>query len=425
MGRAAYGRNDEGFKLLAPKDDCLVDALSILELQGDLARTNLSDSRTAFTCLFPHFFQTNRAKIFVNLVKRFLPNEDLALAYRRENLKISIEGTISLVANSGQQVDWAKAGDAQQDQQGQVEGASEGCQATLEEDHRLLHAEVCWFYQYRQDGDSSNDDLSQELSELRKQLQSMKKQVVLAMDQSRKSSEREKIALQQAQEALALKEIAVAEVAQAVSREDYILNLMTDASLDMAGSFLDVAAEDQRVDARSDLLVKLALQNNSSFWATPDRTWRIVRFQDRAGQVREYLEFCTKTLAMVYNAMFPRNLRPKTIPDLMDKFKSAHRIHGFVKAQLMAGARFAMIMLQICYPKLDMSNIVEICHAKLRKRKKNVDKINDVVTPVADKMIDDLIRMDANFFMEGHYADFMGATAEGERVNIDDLIRID
>ncbi|KAK1551541.1 hypothetical protein QYE76_027024 [Lolium multiflorum] len=165
----------------------------------------------------------------------------------------------------------------------------------------------------------------------------MKKQSIIVMDQSRKSSEREKIALQQAQEALILKEIVVAKASQATSREDYILDLMTDVSLDMAGSFLDAAAEDQRVDARSDLLVILSLENDSSFW--------------------------------------------------------------------------------ICYPKLDMSDIVEICHAKLRKRKKNVDKINDVVTPVAEKMIDDLIQMDADFFMEGHYADYMGATTEGERSN--------
>ncbi|KAK1684860.1 hypothetical protein QYE76_045708 [Lolium multiflorum] len=142
-------------------------------------------------------------------------------------------------------------------------------------------------------------------------------------------------------------------------------------------------------------------------------------------EVREYLEFWTKTLAMVYNAMFPRNLQPKTLPDLMDKFKSVRRIHGFVKAQLMAGARFSMIMLQICYPKLDMSNVVDLCHAKLRKRRRNVDKINDVVTPVAEKMIEDLLRMDTAFFKEHHYADTMGASAEDERINIDDLIKDD
>ena len=72
-----------------------------------------------------------------------------------------------------------------------------------------------------------------------------------------------------------------------------------------------------------------------------------------------------------------------------------------------------------------MSNIVEIFHAKLRKQRRNVDKIDDVVTPVAEKIMDDLIRMDADFFVKGHYADFMGATAEDEMVNIDDLMRID
>jgi hypothetical protein len=58
------------------------------------------------------------------------------------------------------------------------------------------------------------------------------------MEQSRKSSEKEKQALQQAQEAITLKEAAVAEAAQATSREDYMLQLMTDASLDMAGMLL-------------------------------------------------------------------------------------------------------------------------------------------------------------------------------------------
>jgi hypothetical protein len=64
----------------------------------------------------------------------------------------------------------------------------------------------------------------------------MKKQALVIMEQSRKSSEKEKLALQQAQEALALKEAAVTEDAQATSREDYMLQLMTDASLDMAGT---------------------------------------------------------------------------------------------------------------------------------------------------------------------------------------------
>jgi hypothetical protein len=185
---------------------------------------------------------------------------------------------------------------------------------------------------------------------------------------------------------------------------------------------LDTAAEDQRVDARSNLLIKLALDHGSSFWATPDRTRGIVRFQDRAGQVRDYLDFCTRTLALVYNTMFPRNAQPKTLLDLMNKFRDTPRIHDFVKAQLTAGARFAMIMLQVVYPKLDMTKIVELCHAKLRKRRRNIKKINEVVTHVAEEMMDDLLRMDVEFFVKGNYAEHMSASADDERVNIDDLM---
>jgi hypothetical protein len=76
-----------------------------------------------------------------------------------------------------------------------------------------------------------------ELTKLRQQLRAMKKQSLIVMEQSRKSSEREKIALQQAQESLKLKEFAVTKAVQATSRENYMLDLLTDASLDMAGKF--------------------------------------------------------------------------------------------------------------------------------------------------------------------------------------------
>ncbi|KAK1617932.1 hypothetical protein QYE76_023449 [Lolium multiflorum] len=141
-----------------------------------------------------------------------------------------------------------------------------------------------------------------------------------------------------------------------------------------------------------------------------------------AGQVRDYLEFCTNTLSMVYNAMFPRNVQPKSLPELMDKFKNSRQIHDFVKAQLIAGARFALIMLQICHSKLEMTKVVETVHTKLKHRRRGVDKIDEIVTPVGKEMIDDLLRMDADFFVDGRYADFMGASAEEDRVNIDDLI---
>jgi hypothetical protein len=63
----------------------------------------------------------------------------------------------------------------------------------------------------------------------------MKRQAVVFMDQSRKFLDCEQTAIQQAQEALKLKETATAEALRAASREEYMLDLLTDASLDMAG----------------------------------------------------------------------------------------------------------------------------------------------------------------------------------------------
>jgi hypothetical protein len=109
---APAGKLGEDFTLHAAEEDRLLDTLSILELHGDLVRTNISNVWAAFTRLFPHLFpKQTQPQTFSELARRFLPKEDLALAYRRENLKVGVEGTIALVADSRQNVDWAKVGD--------------------------------------------------------------------------------------------------------------------------------------------------------------------------------------------------------------------------------------------------------------------------------------------------------------------------
>ncbi|KAK1666760.1 hypothetical protein QYE76_054919 [Lolium multiflorum] len=195
--------------------------------------------------------------------------------------------------------------------------------------------------------DFSSKDSAQDLEELRQQLQSTKKQSLMLMEQSRKSSEREKVALQQAQDAIIEKDAAVAEAATATSRENFMLQLLTDASLDMAGSFLDATTEGERVEARSNVLLRLAHDHGSNFWGTPERTRQIVRFQDCTLQVRDYLDFCTRTLSLVYGTMFPRNKMPETLPALMDKFRDAPRIHGFVRASSSASTSSSRALLEV------------------------------------------------------------------------------
>ena len=187
------------------------------------------------------------------------------------------------------------------------------------------------------------------------------------------------------------------------------------------GAFLDTAAEEQRVNLRVDNLLRLARDNNIDFWADEARCRRIVQFQDRAAQTREFLDFCNSTLAMVYNAMFPRNPQPENLTQLIDKFKDVRNIHDFVKAQMVAGAKFPLIWLRIYHPKMDLDKVVEGVLLKSSKRKINLDRHNTAVSPVAEKMIDKLLEVDPSFFREYRYDDSTQQMLAA-RENIDRLI---
>jgi hypothetical protein len=112
LGFASAGKTSQEYELEKPEDDRLLDALALLEIYGDEVRQSISDAKAAFSRLFPYFFlKTDEPNTFVALTKRFIPKEDLGLALRQENLKIAVEGTIALVAESQQHVDWTKVGD--------------------------------------------------------------------------------------------------------------------------------------------------------------------------------------------------------------------------------------------------------------------------------------------------------------------------
>jgi hypothetical protein len=60
-------------------------------------------------------------------------------------------------------------------------------------------------------------------------------------------------------------------------------------------------------------------------------------------------------------------------------------IHNFVKAQMVAGAKFALIWLKICHSKLDFEKVLESLLLKMSKRRVNVDKHNVAVSPIGRK----------------------------------------
>jgi hypothetical protein len=109
------GRTDQEYELDNPEGDQLLDALSLLEIHGDEAREGLTEAKIGLSRLFPYFFKKKEVPAtFVALAKCFNSREDLGLQLRQEGLKVGVEGTIALVADSQQEVDWARVGNTEE-----------------------------------------------------------------------------------------------------------------------------------------------------------------------------------------------------------------------------------------------------------------------------------------------------------------------
>ncbi|KAK1617237.1 hypothetical protein QYE76_022754 [Lolium multiflorum] len=111
-------RTSQEFELEDPDDDSLLDAVSFLEFHGTEAREGMDEARAGLSKLFPYFFpKKEEPATFLGLAKCFNPPEDLGLKMRHENMKVAVESTVALVADSQQTIDWTKVGDTEQIEQ--------------------------------------------------------------------------------------------------------------------------------------------------------------------------------------------------------------------------------------------------------------------------------------------------------------------
>jgi hypothetical protein len=111
-------RTAQEFELEDPDNDPLLDAVSFLEFHGTEAREGIEQAKTGLSRLFPYFFpKKEEPATFLALAKCFNPPEDLGLKMRQENMKVAVENTVALVADSQQTIDWAKVGDTEQIEQ--------------------------------------------------------------------------------------------------------------------------------------------------------------------------------------------------------------------------------------------------------------------------------------------------------------------
>ncbi|KAK1631298.1 hypothetical protein QYE76_005613 [Lolium multiflorum] len=118
QSRRTHNQTNQDFDLENPVDDPLLDALSYLELHGSEIREGVANANACLSALFPYFFpKKEEPPTFLTLAKMFNSPENLGLKMRQENMKIAVEGTVALVADSQQTVDWTKVGDTDQIEQ--------------------------------------------------------------------------------------------------------------------------------------------------------------------------------------------------------------------------------------------------------------------------------------------------------------------
>ncbi|KAK1613545.1 hypothetical protein QYE76_019062 [Lolium multiflorum] len=111
QNRRFVNKTSQEFELEDPDNDPLLDAVSFLEFHGTEAREGIDEARTGLSRLFPYFFpKKEEPATFLALAKCFNPPEDLGLKMRHENMKVAVESTVALVADSQQTIDWAKVG---------------------------------------------------------------------------------------------------------------------------------------------------------------------------------------------------------------------------------------------------------------------------------------------------------------------------
>ncbi|KAK1618324.1 hypothetical protein QYE76_023841 [Lolium multiflorum] len=115
QNRRFVNKTNQQFELEDPDNDPLLDALSVLEFHGTETREGIEQAEAGLSRLFPYFFPKKKEPAtFLALAKDFNPPEDLGLKMRQENMKIAVESTVALVADSQQTIDWTKVGDTQE-----------------------------------------------------------------------------------------------------------------------------------------------------------------------------------------------------------------------------------------------------------------------------------------------------------------------
>ncbi|KAK1642078.1 hypothetical protein QYE76_059883 [Lolium multiflorum] len=122
---------------------------------------------------------------------------------------------------------------------------------------------------------------------------------------------------------------------------------------------LNRAEENKRIHERVHALTQLS-SAEEIFWREHSKASAVALFQDRVQQVHHFFDKCYKAMRVVWKTMFPLNAIPPTLLTLMSEFGNAKKIRDLVRAQVFAGARFALALVLARYPS---ANLLAIANA--------------------------------------------------------------
>ncbi|KAK1684965.1 hypothetical protein QYE76_045813 [Lolium multiflorum] len=147
------------------------------------------------------------------------------------------------------------------------------------------------------------------------------------------------------------------EIAAEVER--YALTELHKATESLNFIALNRAEENKRIHERVHALTQLS-SAEEIFWREHSKASAVALFQDRVQQVHHFFDKCYKAMRVVWKTMFPLNALPPTLLTLMSEFGNAKKIRDLVRAQVFAGARFALALVLARYPS---ANLLAIANA--------------------------------------------------------------
>jgi hypothetical protein len=101
----------------------------------------------------------------------------------------------------------------------------------------------------------------------------------------------------------------------------------------------------------------------------------------------------------MYSIMLPRNLIPSDFRQLLETFQTSQRIHLLIKANLVAGANFALGWMRKWKPHFNFERMSQ----GLPPGRATVTIHMDATLEPARRIISRLLQEDAGFFREYHY----------------------